>query len=173
VRPDSLFDLYGKQVPIQHARRAQKTFTHTLNGDDCGKATRLPYATLDFFDALREVRMAGLEVRPRRQDSNDWFVLKVFGRKSCLLDPATLVSAYGTDGREPPLAPKFIQCLSFIRQVCLPIPLRTHAVDEFRIEIFAQPVLTAFSAETTLVDTAKGRFRNRHCCGVDTDCSSL
>src|SRR5476649_1988205 len=120
-----LFCFHRQQVPIEHAGRTQEALADALHRDDRRKSAGLPDSALDVFDALRKVRVAGLEVGPGRQDADDRLVLEILGRVTRLLDPAMLVRTDCPRPGKPALAAQLADCLAFGRHAH--IPSLTHA----------------------------------------------
>ena len=101
-----LLGLDGEQIAVKHGRRLHEAFRERDRRHLDGEAARLQYAALHVLDALLEMRVAGVEIRPGVDDPDHGPADPILRRVSHLHQPRAMAEAAQIVRREPASAAK-------------------------------------------------------------------
>src|SRR5690349_23895792 len=71
---------HREEVSIHHRRWFDVRLRNGMGRQLDGEATRLPYAAFHFLDALREVRVTGIQIAPRVDDRDHRLPAEILAR---------------------------------------------------------------------------------------------
>jgi hypothetical protein len=101
MRAQLLLDLHRKQVAVEHGRRLHEGFRQRYSRHLDGEAASLQDTPLHIVDAVPEMRVARVEVRPGVDDRDDRLARPVRWIVAHLHDAGSMPEAAQIVGAEP------------------------------------------------------------------------
>jgi hypothetical protein len=112
MRAQELLGFHREEIAIEHRARLQIRFGHRLRRQLHREAARLPHAALHFLHALLEMRVARIQVTPRRENRNDRLAAEILARVAHLQRARAMTERAQVLRAEPAMAAQIFRALS-------------------------------------------------------------